>query len=138
MDTASEEEEEFSSFLPGILLDARNHIVFTVLAAEVIGVCVSRSDIVPTLEELALAMITHQWVTVHRDGEGFYLLSPSQTEGTEARSIEKLHGPEANEAAQLAIEMALAYWPEWGGVWRNKYKPRTVIPIYDEGRIPEA
>jgi hypothetical protein len=56
----------------------------------------------------------------------------------ETRCVEELRGPEANEAAQLAIEMALAYWPEWGGELRNKYKPRSVIPIYDEDQIPEA
>jgi hypothetical protein len=138
MYAAAHDDDEITSFLPGILLDARNHIVFTVLSIEVIGVCLDRSDVIPSFEELGLAMITHTWVTVHRDGEGLYLLSPSETEGVETRCVEELRGPEANEAAQLAIEMALAYWPEWGGELRNKYKPRSVIPIYDEDQIPEA
>lgn len=123
------------NYVPGLLIDARGHLAFAVLADSSVGVSVERFDWIPhKAEEMTEHMATTTWVIVDRDNESMYMATPSgeyvypQDLGSK--------GAEANEAAQFAIELALALWPDWCPNLRDVYKPRTIIPL--PRQMPQA
>jgi hypothetical protein len=125
------------TFMPGLLLDSRQHIVIAMLAAESVGVSVRRFDHIPGPEEMVDVAMYEVWITIYRDGEGLFLVKPSDDgEHVEVAPIESFSTAEANESAQFAIELALAHWPDWGSSFRHRFQPRTVIPL--PSRLPEA
>ncbi len=86
---------------------------------------------------MAEAVFEESWITVYRDGESMFIVSPTEDGAAiEAVPVEVFEGAQANESAQFAIELALANWPEWGKELRGKYKPRTVITLPPS--LPEA
>lgn len=121
------------NYVPGLLIDARGHLALAVLADTSVGVSVERFDWIPSpAEEMTRQMSNTSWVIVDRDNESMYMATPSG----EYIYPKDLKGAEANEAAQFAIELALALWPDWCPNLRDVYKPRTIIPL--PRQMPEA
>jgi hypothetical protein len=125
------------TFLPGLLLDSRDQLVLALLAANSVGVSLRRFDYIPHPQEMADAVFTESWVTVYRNEDGMFILSPSEDgEHVEVVPVAQFESAQANESAQFAIELALASWPEWGRDLRDKYQPRWTIPL--PPRLPMA
>jgi len=121
------------NYVPGLLIDARGHIALAVLADTSVGVSVERFDWIPSpAEEMTRQMSNTSWVIVDRDNESMYMATPSG----EYIYPKDLKGAEANEAAQFAIELALALWPDWCPNLRDVYSPRTIIPL--PRQMPQA
>ena len=121
------------NYVPGLLIDARGHLALAVLADTSVGVSVERFDWIPSpAEEMTRQMSNTSWVIVDRDNESMYMATPSG----EYIYPKDLKGAEANEAAQFAIELALALWPDWCPNLRDVYSPRTIIPL--PRQMPQA
>lgn len=114
-------------FLPGLLLDERDHIVLAVLAVDSVSVSVKRFDYIPDWDGLADAVQTGEWIMLYKKGSMFQITHHAEGEDVDLAS--EFSTAQANESAQFAIELALAYWPDWGEELRHKYEPRTVIPL---------
>lgn len=121
-----------STYFPGLLLDSRDNIALAILADDSVGISVRRFDQIPKWEEMSDAIFAEEWVLLYRGGSAFFLASPSADgNSVESVPVSSFEGAEANESAQFAIEVALAYWPEWGdAALRKQYKPRRVISVH--------
>ena len=140
MSDPTETETESIRLFPGILLDERDQIVLAVLADDAVGISVRRFECLPSPTELVEVISAEEWITIYREDENhqMYLMSPKITGdmGVDCLPVKRFKGAEANESAQMAIEVALANWPEWGESLRDTYTPRSVIPL--PRNLPEA
>jgi hypothetical protein len=114
-----------SKYRPGLLLDACNHIVFTVVASDCLCVSIGRFDYIPDWEKMADAILEGEWIMLQRRGAMY------QVSNSEKKPVEALTTPQANESAQFAIELALGYWPEWQEEkdLKDAYEPRQAIML---------
>jgi hypothetical protein len=100
-----------SKYRPGLLLDACNHIVFTVVASDCLCVSIGRFDYIPDWEKMADAILEGEWIMLQRRG-AMYQVSNSEKKPVEALT-------------------ALGYWPEWQEEkdLKDAYEPRQAIML---------
>lgn len=130
-----ETDEDGVVLVPGMLLDAQNHIVLVLIASDAVHISIKRYDEIPDIKAITKALMRDQWVAVYKDSSYLYLMEPEGDSITSTR-VKKFKGPQANESAQFAIEVALCSWKDWGSDYRELYKPRLIIPR--PAKLPEA
>ena len=100
----------------------------------VVGVCFSRLETdVLDVETLDNLMETGSWVTVLRAHDNAYFVPARGLMPTaDGSSVQ----PQNMEGVHMAIEIGLATWPEWGGELRERFSPRSTIPVgFPSGQI---
>jgi GDP-D-mannose dehydratase len=80
-----------SKYRPGLLLDACNHIVFTVVASDCLCVSIGRFDYIPDWEKMADAILEGEWIMLQRRGAMY------QVSNSEKKPVEALTTPQARQ-----------------------------------------
>lgn len=125
--------------VPGMIVDARGQLALAILSNDAVGVTVTRFSQMLTAAEFVPLLHSETWITVYRDeGEALFLVGPDLP-NEDVGEVE-LKTPQENEAAQMAVELAVLVWPEWCPGCRKKYKPETgmFIPFLAPDSVPTA
>lgn len=114
-----------STALFGFAVDSEGRLLALLLSSERLALCLRRitsahvADVEVGYAEL---LATEDWVSLMRNMDEFFgIVGPDGP----VKATPLL--PESQEAIHIAVETALALWPEWGSRLRGQFVPRAPL-----------